>query len=324
MPPGFHVTTEAYRTFVAGFRDEIDPGDPEHVATLFAGARRPRPDGGQRLGGLGEAVVAELSTPDTVVVSAGVVTRSTIGRKAVTTVGAPGHDVVTCRPDLTAWRTPGKHTRRHDDQRPEHARAHPGHPRLNHEQPTEAEHDRAGGDRHRRPVGGRSGALRLAGLALRDDDPRDDVGKQAYAAGQHQGDRRDPQQQGVDVQIAGDTSANPTDHAVAPTAAQPSGLDGSRRFGNEPRALIAHVRLLNCATRASDPTGFATRARRSGAASERHIAPPTVARDLRLQPSLPARRTRIGRRGEPSRTAATRPQDGWRGGARPPRTVGRR
>jgi pyruvate,water dikinase len=37
VPGGFHITTEAYRAFVSAFRDEIDPGDPERTATLFAG-----------------------------------------------------------------------------------------------------------------------------------------------------------------------------------------------------------------------------------------------------------------------------------------------
>ncbi|QFY07342.1 pyruvate, phosphate dikinase [Nonomuraea phyllanthi] len=36
VPGGFHVTTEAYRTFVAAFRGEIDAGDPERTAELFA------------------------------------------------------------------------------------------------------------------------------------------------------------------------------------------------------------------------------------------------------------------------------------------------
>ncbi|MCK2220054.1 PEP-utilizing enzyme [Actinomadura sp. ATCC 31491] len=36
VPRGFHVTTEAYRAFVAGFGDAIDPGDPEATAALFA------------------------------------------------------------------------------------------------------------------------------------------------------------------------------------------------------------------------------------------------------------------------------------------------
>ncbi|MEV4287674.1 PEP/pyruvate-binding domain-containing protein [Nonomuraea bangladeshensis] len=36
VPRGFHVTTAAYRAFVAGFRDEIDPRDPEGAAALFA------------------------------------------------------------------------------------------------------------------------------------------------------------------------------------------------------------------------------------------------------------------------------------------------
>jgi rifampicin phosphotransferase len=36
VPGGFHVTTEAYRAFVSAFRDEIDTGDPERTAALFA------------------------------------------------------------------------------------------------------------------------------------------------------------------------------------------------------------------------------------------------------------------------------------------------
>ncbi|WP_188190119.1 PEP/pyruvate-binding domain-containing protein [Nonomuraea sp. SYSU D8015] len=36
VPGGFHVTTEAYLAFVAAFHDEIDPGDPERTAALFA------------------------------------------------------------------------------------------------------------------------------------------------------------------------------------------------------------------------------------------------------------------------------------------------
>ncbi|QYC39884.1 Phosphoenolpyruvate synthase [Nonomuraea coxensis DSM 45129] len=36
VPGGFHVTTAAYRAFVAGFRDEINPRDPEGAAALFA------------------------------------------------------------------------------------------------------------------------------------------------------------------------------------------------------------------------------------------------------------------------------------------------
>jgi len=33
---GFHITTEAYRRFVAGFRDGIDPADPAAAQALFA------------------------------------------------------------------------------------------------------------------------------------------------------------------------------------------------------------------------------------------------------------------------------------------------
>jgi len=36
VPRGFHVTTAAYRAFVASFGDEIDPADPEHTQALFA------------------------------------------------------------------------------------------------------------------------------------------------------------------------------------------------------------------------------------------------------------------------------------------------
>ena len=36
VPRAFHVTTAAYRAFVASFRDEIDPADPEHAQALFA------------------------------------------------------------------------------------------------------------------------------------------------------------------------------------------------------------------------------------------------------------------------------------------------
>ncbi|HEX4815148.1 MAG TPA: PEP/pyruvate-binding domain-containing protein [Nonomuraea sp.] len=43
VPGGFHVTTEAYRAFVADFRDEIDPADPESTAALFARHEVPAP-----------------------------------------------------------------------------------------------------------------------------------------------------------------------------------------------------------------------------------------------------------------------------------------
>ncbi|MGA4989666.1 PEP/pyruvate-binding domain-containing protein [Nonomuraea bangladeshensis] len=43
VPRGFHVTTAAYRAFVAGFRDEIDPRDPEGAAALFARHEIPEP-----------------------------------------------------------------------------------------------------------------------------------------------------------------------------------------------------------------------------------------------------------------------------------------
>ena len=36
VPGGFHVTTEAYRRFVAAFPDGIDPADPERTMALFA------------------------------------------------------------------------------------------------------------------------------------------------------------------------------------------------------------------------------------------------------------------------------------------------
>ncbi|GHH66716.1 hypothetical protein GCM10017673_12720 [Streptosporangium violaceochromogenes] len=36
VPGGFHVTTDAYRAFVAPFRDKIDPADPARTAELFA------------------------------------------------------------------------------------------------------------------------------------------------------------------------------------------------------------------------------------------------------------------------------------------------
>lgn len=36
VPTGFHVTTEAYRRFVAGFRDGIDPTEPAATQALFA------------------------------------------------------------------------------------------------------------------------------------------------------------------------------------------------------------------------------------------------------------------------------------------------
>src|SRR4029078_1264922 len=43
LPAGFHVTTEAYRSFVAQFRDAIDPGDPERTKALFAEHDVPAP-----------------------------------------------------------------------------------------------------------------------------------------------------------------------------------------------------------------------------------------------------------------------------------------
>ena len=43
VPRGFHVTTAAYRAFVASFRDEIDPADPEHAQALFARHDVPTP-----------------------------------------------------------------------------------------------------------------------------------------------------------------------------------------------------------------------------------------------------------------------------------------
>ena len=43
VPAGFHVTTEAYRSFVALFRDAIDPADPERTKALFAGHDVPAP-----------------------------------------------------------------------------------------------------------------------------------------------------------------------------------------------------------------------------------------------------------------------------------------
>ncbi|MEU6791904.1 PEP/pyruvate-binding domain-containing protein [Nonomuraea wenchangensis] len=43
VPGGFHVTTAAYRAFVADFRDEIDPRDPEGAAALFARHEIPEP-----------------------------------------------------------------------------------------------------------------------------------------------------------------------------------------------------------------------------------------------------------------------------------------
>ena len=36
VPTGFHIATEAYRRFVAGFRDGIDPADPGATQALFA------------------------------------------------------------------------------------------------------------------------------------------------------------------------------------------------------------------------------------------------------------------------------------------------
>ena len=36
VPAGFHITTEAYRRFVSGFRDGIDPADPAATQALFA------------------------------------------------------------------------------------------------------------------------------------------------------------------------------------------------------------------------------------------------------------------------------------------------
>ncbi|SEF74456.1 pyruvate, water dikinase [Nonomuraea solani] len=42
VPGGFHITTDAYRAFVAGFREEIlQAGDPDRVAALFAGHDMP-------------------------------------------------------------------------------------------------------------------------------------------------------------------------------------------------------------------------------------------------------------------------------------------
>ena len=43
VPAGFHVTTEAYRSFVALFRDAIDPAAPERTKALFAGHDVPAP-----------------------------------------------------------------------------------------------------------------------------------------------------------------------------------------------------------------------------------------------------------------------------------------
>jgi phosphoenolpyruvate synthase/pyruvate phosphate dikinase len=36
VPAGFHITTEAYRRFVAGFHGGIDPADPAATQALFA------------------------------------------------------------------------------------------------------------------------------------------------------------------------------------------------------------------------------------------------------------------------------------------------
>jgi rifampicin phosphotransferase len=36
IPGGFHITTDTYRWFVSGFRDEINPGDPEGTKAPFA------------------------------------------------------------------------------------------------------------------------------------------------------------------------------------------------------------------------------------------------------------------------------------------------
>ncbi|SDM33779.1 PEP/pyruvate-binding domain-containing protein [Allokutzneria albata] len=36
VPGGFHITTDAYRAFVSAFQDEIEPGDPDRTAELFA------------------------------------------------------------------------------------------------------------------------------------------------------------------------------------------------------------------------------------------------------------------------------------------------
>ncbi len=43
VPRGFHVTTEAYRAFASAFRAEIDPGDPQRTADLFARHEIPAP-----------------------------------------------------------------------------------------------------------------------------------------------------------------------------------------------------------------------------------------------------------------------------------------
>ncbi|RBQ11636.1 pyruvate, phosphate dikinase [Spongiactinospora rosea] len=47
VPGGFHITTGAYRAFVAPFRGEIDPEDPEGVAALFARHEIPAPIAGE-------------------------------------------------------------------------------------------------------------------------------------------------------------------------------------------------------------------------------------------------------------------------------------
>ncbi|MEV4802077.1 PEP/pyruvate-binding domain-containing protein [Nonomuraea sp. NPDC049421] len=60
VPRGFHITTDAYRTFVAGFRDEIlRAGDPDAIPALFAAHDVPDELAGQILrayAGLGDDV----------------------------------------------------------------------------------------------------------------------------------------------------------------------------------------------------------------------------------------------------------------------------
>ncbi|MER6949682.1 PEP/pyruvate-binding domain-containing protein [Nonomuraea sp. NPDC000554] len=74
VPGGFHITTEAYRLFVAGFRDQIleaaSAGDADRIAALFAAHEVPAElaadirDAYDRLGGVAVAVRSSATAED--------------------------------------------------------------------------------------------------------------------------------------------------------------------------------------------------------------------------------------------------------------------
>ena len=83
-----------------------------------------------------------------------------------------------------------------------------------------------------------------------DEDPRHQVGQHADAAGQRQGDGRDAQQHGVDVEVPAKATAHAADHPIASASQHPTGpLPALKQSGDESDSVMTRNLIVSHLTR---------------------------------------------------------------------------